>query len=97
MSNGTALIRLKQRRASLINTGWEIASSALGIGIPHNLVNVISSRTTTTTIIDGVEWDTRNLVVIQNVVGGIGRYASQYIDRNCCIIPKKYWLPDTGP
>ena len=83
--------------------GWEVGSSqAPSIGIPSRLVRKVSERTTQMTITDGmIVGNTKNLVVMQNTLSGVGINRSQFNTNTASqsrggIKSIRYYLGDTG-
>ncbi len=92
-----ARIRARQKRAtcSYYERGWEVGSDQSGaIGIPARLVKKITDRTCTTRYTeDGTKFDSKNLVVQQNTLSGVGRYRSQFnVDADGIINKRFMWV-----
>jgi hypothetical protein len=54
------------------------SSQANGIGISSRLTNTIRNRTNTINIQNSIITDSRNMVVVQNQLSGVGRFRSQF-------------------
>ena len=58
---------------------WMTGSSqANSIGISSRLTNTIRNRTNTIRIENSVRTDTKNNVIVQNQLSGVGRFRSQF-------------------
>lgn len=83
-----ARIRAQQRRTTgntcecetnKCERSWMTGSSqANGIGISSRLSNTIRNRTNTINVQNSIITDSKNNVVVQNQLSGVGRFRSQF-------------------
>ena len=82
-----ARIRAQQRRSTgnscecdnKCEHSWMTGSSqANGIGISSRLSNTIRNRTNTINVQNSIITDSKNIVVVQNQLSGVGRFRSQF-------------------
>jgi len=97
-----ARIRALQRRSTgnncecdnLCERSWMTGSSqANGIGISSRLTNTIRNRTNTINVQNSIITDSRNNVVVQNQLSGVGRFRSQFFRGDGVKYTKSVYMP----